>query len=221
MFKKSNIVWRLAMLVTILLAAGCNTAAPATPTQNPSVIYTQAAITVQAQLTNSAKLTPQPTATFTLAPTATATVQKPTSTGQVVPTTGAGTPVITPLATAVIQPTSSGGFGSGPDKGTFISQTVADNSTFGPGQTFTITWNIKNAGTTTWTTKYKVRYFGGETYGAPKEAFLSPATAVGGTLKVKMDMKAPSKAGSYNSVWVLTNEEGTNYFIFNLAIIVK
>jgi len=50
----------------------------------------------------------------------------------------------------------------------FISDvTVASNSPFPPGVSFTKTWRLQNIGTCTWTTSYSLVYYGYERMGGP------------------------------------------------------
>src|SRR5262249_11272754 len=44
------------------------------------------------------------------------------------------------------------------DAASFVSETVPDGTTVSPGQSFTKTWTVRNSGTTTWNSNYKLRW---------------------------------------------------------------
>lgn len=226
----------MKILILVMLAgvlAGCNAAA-ATPTTDPKVVYTQVAQTVAAQITNAAKLTPKatftPMPTETLAPSPTA---KPTNativalTGTAKPGTAAptsatklpATATATGIALATAIPTA-GGLPAIPDVMSYMSQNIPDNTAFSPSQTFTLIFVIKNIGTSTWDEKYRIRFFGGERSGAPDDA-LTSTVKPGSTYHVTLKMTAPSKKGSYSSLWVISNPDLRNFGSFYLNYEVK
>ena len=101
----------------------------------------------------------------------------------------------------------------------YVSQAVADGTVFKPGDQFTMSWVIKNVGTTTWPNTYRVRFYGGVRFGV--QDFNLPATvAINSSVTITVQMTAPSTAGQYNSIWVLTNNDGVNfgYFTFNCEV---
>lgn len=195
----------LLLLSSSLLLSAC-IRSEATPTTDPAVIFTQAAETVAAGLTQTAVSMPTATATVTLPPTNT-----PEPTQAETPTPAASpTPTIPPTAT---RPSVA-------DRADFVTQTPLDGTVMYPEQPFILTWTVKNVGTTTWTTAYQVRYFladptlrfGASDIRFPKE--VKPNENVDLTLS----MKAPTKAGDYTTIWVLTNPEGQNFYTLTLNI---
>ena len=82
------------------------------------------------------------------------------------------------------------------DKAQWISQSVADDTIFAPGEAFTVTWRLKNTGTSTWTAGYMLRYYSGDTFGAPKEIALGQEVLPGGEVDISINMKAPAKTGN-------------------------
>lgn len=216
------------LLLAVLILAGCSTPAAQTPTPDPKLVYTQVAQTVAAQITNAAKLTPK--ATFTPLPSDTPMpTQTPKATNAtIVALTGTakpGTAVATSatsiaISTATLAPTLPGALPPVPDKMEYVSQSIPDNTKFNPNQEFTITWTIKNIGTTTWDEKYRIRFFGGERGGAADDAVDGPV-APQKSYNVTMKMTAPEKPGSYSTLWVITNPDGRNFGSFYLAYEVK
>jgi len=197
----------LATVILTAVLAGCG--GKATPTTSPEMVYTQAAETVAAGLTQTAILMPTSTNTPTLQPTNT---QAPTNTPTV---TLAVTTTVATLNTGGTKPTV-------PDKAEWIGQTPGDGTTFTPGEDFTLTWSVKNTGTTTWTTSYMLRFYLGDStlrFAAadikfPKE--VKPNESVDISLK----MEAPHNTGDYTTIWVLTTADGANFYplTFNLKV---
>lgn len=194
------------LLIALTLTMAACARAETTPTPLPEMVYTQAAQTVQAGLTQTAALLPTSTPTETPAPTSTVT---PTL---AVTATMSGSPTNTKAPT-----------GSGPtvaDKASWVSQNPADGTVLSPGQEFTMTWTIKNIGTTTWNTSYQLRYyladatlrFSASDIKFPKE--VKP----GDTVDLSVNMKAPTSGGDYRTQWVLTNDQGINFYPVDLTI---
>ncbi len=193
--------WAILCLAALLLA-GCRGAA-STPaqTQPPQAIFTAAAQTAQARMTEMAAVTPtQPaTPTFTLEPTQAVTLTATlTST---IPLTG------TVTATGTLQ-------ASGTDKLEFVRDvTVPDGTQFKPGEAFVKTWQLKNTGTSTWNSQYSLVYSSGEQMGAPASIPLSSETPPGGTADVSANLTAPGTAGSYFGFWMLRGPSGKPFGI--------
>jgi len=172
----------------------------ATPTTSPEMVYTQAAETVAAGLTQTAVLLPTATATPTL---------KPTNTPE---PTQAATATLSVSVTPLTQKSPTGL--PSPDKGEWVAQTPGDGTILTAGQDFTLTWTIKNAGTTTWTTDYLLRYYLGDQtlrMGAVDQKF-SKAVKPTESIDFTLNMKAPAANGDYTTIWVMTNKEGTNFY---------
>jgi hypothetical protein len=93
----------------------------------------------------------------------------------------------------------------------WVSQSIADDTLFTPGQTFTMTWRLKNTGTSTWTAGYLLRYYSGNTFGALKEIAIGQVVLPGGEIDIAIAMKAPANPGSYRTDWVMSNETRTNF----------
>jgi hypothetical protein len=188
----------VGVLLILLWLAACS---PTTPTSQPTAdlnpLRTQVAATVLAQVTrdlaSTPSITPLPSLTATYLPTFTPfPTVSPSPSMTVTPSTG------TPKATAVNQ-------------AQWVSQTIADDTTFAPGETFTMTWRLKNTGTTTWTAGYLLRYYSGNTFGAPKEIPIGREVPPGGEIDINIRMKAPAQPGSYRCDWVMANESRSNF----------
>ena len=213
----------LLVLLASMVMTGCGGQAAQTPTVDPKEVYTEVAQTVQAQITSNAKLTPKPTST----PQATDTQgPEPTLRPSSTPL-GEGTtaPSLTPgVGTAIPVPTLAGGATQppavSPDKMEYISQSVADNTTFQQDEGFTQIWTLKNIGSTTWDETYQVRLYAGPGFNS-KDGSIGQVVKPNGTAKISVDMRAPNTRGEYTSVWVITNPDGRNFGSFTLTIKVK
>ena len=188
----------IGVLLSLLWTAGCSPAAPtSTPTLDLNPLRTEVAATVFAQVTRDLALTP----TITPVPSATAT----------------SLPTATPGITASPEPSAAATLSSGtPQAATanrdqWVSQSIEDDTVFTHGQAFTMTWHVKNVGTSTWTAAYLLRFFSGNTFGAPKEIAIGQVVPPGGEIDLKVNMKAPAIPGSYLTDWVLSDQNRANF----------
>ena len=181
----------VSALLTLILLTSCSggSTEPTTTPVDIGAVQTAAVQTVIAEVTQTvAAFTPLPSATQP----ATATpgpTQSPTP-------SGSPTPIIC-------------------DKMEFVSDvTVPDGTTMTPGQEFVKTWKVKNTGTCTWTTAYKVVISYQPTMGGkstPLTAEVPPDTEA----EISVILKAPAKAGTYSSYWILSNN---NNFTFGTRL---
>jgi hypothetical protein len=201
----------LPLSLILLVMLSCNMPGVARPTESgASALYTAAAQTVIAQMTQVSGPPATPAATGMVPtfqpPTAGPTQAQPT---QASPTQAPGTntaPAPTALPTSTPAPTSV------PlpcDAVRFVKDvTIADNTEFAPGVKFTKTWRLRNNGTCTWTTGYSVVFVSGDAMSAPSTVALPHNVAPGDTVDVSVPMVAPDKAGTYRGNWMLRNASG-------------
>jgi hypothetical protein len=97
--------------------------------------------------------------------------------------------------------------------GSPIDVTIPDDTIMQPGQPFTKTWRLLNAGTCTWTSEYALVWFSGEQMGAPLAIPLSGEVAPGQMVDLSVDMVAPETPGKYQSNWKLRNAKGVLFGI--------
>jgi hypothetical protein len=207
MFTNRKTLWYSLIAMLVLIVAGACGPLPQ-PTQglSPEAIYTQAAATFVAQLTQTASVLPvQPTSTATTVPpteipTATPTSVPPTATA-VPPTATPVPPTNTPLPpTATPIPCNMVEF--------VRDVTVLDGTKFEPGQYFTKTWRLKNVGSCTWDTNYRLVYFSGSSLEGKVENKLTGSVKPGETVDVSVVLRAPSEKGKYTSNWMLRTGSG-------------
>lgn len=203
-------IWVLAILALALGA--CTPAATQTvPTTDPVAAYTQAAATVAANLTQDAMSNPQPTATPE-PPTNTPPPAEPSATPTLDPalptaTSVAGTSAPVPSATK-----AAGSVPTVPDQAELIGQSPEDNTVMALNHVFNTQFTLKNTGTTTWTTAYTLRYYAGEKMGAPNDLNLTKEVKPGESITILFQMTAPSTKMDTNTVFVLTNKDGVNFY---------
>jgi hypothetical protein len=177
-------------LLTLMLLNSCSVGGSTGPTVTPvdiAAIQTAAVQTVVAPLTQTAIAVTAPPA-VTETPTLTATpaaIQSPT---------------VTSTPTEVIC-----------DALTFVSDsTVPDGQTMTAGQAFVKTWKVRNAGTCTWTTGYRLKL----AYGSPmsgQTTFLSTTVAPNAETEISITLKAPTQSGTYIGWWILANNNNINF----------
>lgn len=193
------------VLVLAFVSLSCNLPLRATPTPSgAAALFTSAAETVQAQLTQAAQPSPSPgepsytpsiptfseTPTFTLTPSATATLV-PTHT----PLPPSFTP--TPIPCNLVK---------------FVEDvTIPDNTEVDPGQVFVKTWRLKNAGSCTWSTAYTLVPEGDNLFSAPAAVPLPAAVPPGGTVDISVTLTAPMVAGTHRGNFKLATASGQRF----------
>ena len=89
--------------------------------------------------------------------------------------------------------------------------TIPDGSYVAPGSTFTKTWRIRNNGTTTWNTNYKLVFSSGTQMASQTYVNLPYNVQPGQTVDISVQMTAPKETGSYKSSWMLMNDNGGQF----------
>jgi peptidoglycan hydrolase-like protein with peptidoglycan-binding domain len=93
--------------------------------------------------------------------------------------------------------------------------TIPDDTNIGVNKTFTKTWKLKNVGSCTWTSGYRVVFASGDQMGGPDSQQLTNGTvAPNQTIDVSVDLKAPANAGTYKGNWQLREPGGA---VFGLS----
>lgn len=89
-----------------------------------------------------------------------------------------------------------------------IDITVPDDSRFYPGEYFSKTWRLVNAGSCVWTSGYAVVFFSGDNLGLNQAQYFTSDIKPGQAVEVTIEMIAPPSPGSYQSNWKLRNSSG-------------
>lgn len=104
------------------------------------------------------------------------------------------------------------------NRGKLIVQDPEDNTSFMPGEGFTVTWTLENTGSTTWTEQYYIEFDSGEQMHVQDRAFMWLEVPPGTSLPVSIDFVAPQSTGRSVSNWKLYDAEGVPFFNFNISI---
>jgi|GEM_PF-6007529 len=91
----------------------------------------------------------------------------------------------------------------------FVSETIEDGTEIAVGEPFKKVWIIKNAGSTKWTSNYRLRYAKNEMMAGETSYPLGQSVAPGGQVTIEVPMTAPRTEGNYFSHWQLLDETGT------------
>ncbi len=77
---------------------------------------------------------------------------------------------------------------------------IPDNTQMAPGQSFTKTWRVRNAGSCAWEAGFKFAFVGGEQMSGATYT-LPAAVPVNTEIDISVAMVAPSKAGTLRGNW--------------------
>lgn len=183
------------LLVAALLLAACNFPGYQSAPGDPVATSAAATIAAALELTRLAVTLEPPT----LAPTQAPPTPVPASPTPAPPT--AVPPTVTPSTPC--------------NAAAFVSDvTYPDNTSVVVGASFTKIWRLKNVGTCTWTSGYKLAFDGGDRMSAPDTVTLTSGTvAPGSTVDVSVDLKAPADTGTYQGNYRLREPGGVLFGI--------
>jgi hypothetical protein len=172
------------LLIVVLLASCSGGSASPTPTPvDVNALQTAAVQTVVADITQTAAAVVQPT--------------------EIVPPTETLVPAPTETPTLTVTPTLSAC-----DNSAFINDaSVPDGTVMAAGQEFIKTWKVKNTGTCSWTTGYRLIYSYGEKMGG-LPINLTAEVGPNADAEIAVKLKAPLKSGTYSGYWRLANNNG-------------
>jgi hypothetical protein len=194
----------LTAVVTVLVVQRQNSRVEPTPTIDPNTVLTAAAETADVRLTEIILTTPSSTPvppTFT--PDVTQTLMAQTAEAQL---TLVGQASNTPAFTATATPAPTV---SSADQALFVSDvTIPDGTDLQPGVSFTKTWRLSNAGTSTWTTSYSLVFISGDRMGDVSSVKLEEEIAPGKQVDISVDLVAPASTGHYRGYWKMLNAAG-------------
>jgi len=181
-------------LVGILLA-GCNLPRDTVASTHPSgAVYTAAARTVSAHLTEAAVVNPG---------------SGRAQTTDTPPPAGGLSSSETP------HPSSTPGGTQDPtgvpcNRLTFLKDVShPDGTDLQPGEEFTKTWRLKNAGSCPWTPGYMLVFDRGDAMGGPASVQLTKEDVPPGeSVDVSVDLAAPDETGTYQGYWKVRSDSG-------------
>lgn len=192
--------WAILVLGGLLLGACTKSQENLLPERKPGALYTEAAQTVAVRMTaeglsyspeSSIDGTPQPDGSSDLEPSETFAI-----------------PTFTPAGTVSGTPLPC-------DRVRFIKDvTIPDEMDLAPGEAFTKTWRLQNAGSCPWTIGYLLYFESGDIMGGPTSQYLTSQPVLAGeTIDVSVDLVAPEEIGAYQGNWKLRNVKGEGFGI--------
>lgn len=194
---RKKLVVILALVAALVLSACGSSAADATPTVNVELVRTQAVLTYQVELTQTALANPTSTPTATLSPTPAATFAAPTI--------GSPAALVTTPAAGAGQSASCYGLSYVRDV------TIPDGTQMTPGQSFTKTWLVSNTGSCAWEAGFKFNVVSGEAMGGTAVT-LNQRVESGRQYEISVPMVAPTnKTGKVTGYWRMSDANGS-YF---------
>jgi len=207
----------IVSFLTIFLLSACGENVPVSSTPDINAIYTIAAETVVAELTQTGIVnTSTPKATTTATKAAEIATSEPTSISDT------ETPVIADTETPITNLVESSPTDQICDNSIWVADvSVQDGTEMSPGQGFEKIWRIKNTGSCIWEAGYELVYgYGQEMSGQARSlnSIINPEE----TVEVTVVFTAPLTTGSYQSYWRMRNATGTNFGeFFYVDIVVR
>jgi hypothetical protein len=190
--------WIAVLVSGALLLSACTKPQKNVPPEgNPGALYTEAAQTVSASFVPT-EGNQTPGVEFGTTFPETESTPQPERT-LVIPTfTSTGSPNGTPLPC---------------DRVRFIKDvTIPDEMDLSPGEAFTKTWRLQNAGSCTWTIGYLLYFESGNLMGGSTSQLLTSQPVLPGeTIDVSVDLVAPEETGTYQGDWKLRNVKGEGF----------
>ena len=140
------------------------------------------------------------------------------------PTPQAGEPLAQATSAPGGQPSAPGSPTATPqpcNRALFVSETIPDDSEYDAGQSFNKSWTLRNVGTCTWNTKYRLAFDSGDAMGGPAAVNLSKNVAPGEEIKIEVPQKAPASPGTYSGFWRMQAEDNEKFTQVYVRIKVK
>ncbi len=86
--------------------------------------------------------------------------------------------------------------------------TIPDGTVLSPGQPFTKTWRLRNAGTCPWTPDFRLVFIDGDPLAGPTTQPLTQTVPPGQSVDLSVPLVAPTRPGAYTSRWMLQTPDG-------------
>lgn len=100
-----------------------------------------------------------------------------------------------------------------------ISETVMDGSPYTINTAFNKSWRIKNVGSCTWNTNYKIAFLSGDAMSGPFSQNFSTSVAPGEMMDLILPLKAPATKGIYTGYWGLYDD--SDVYFGKLWVVIK
>ena len=90
----------------------------------------------------------------------------------------------------------------------YVSETIKDGTVFIPGENFTKSWTLRNAGDCDWNEDYVFEFEEGTRMGGESAIKVNTVIEPNETVTFQVNLKAPDKPGDYTGVWRLKSDDG-------------
>jgi hypothetical protein len=185
----------LTILIFGLLLSAC--AAPAAPTQDPAVAAATIAAQVEAQVsTRVAQAMANLEATQRAQPTAMSVIPTSSNIPTVAPL-NLPTAALPGVATTI--PCNA--------TPTLLSENIDDGTDVYLNTSFTKSWTLRNEGSCTWNSNYKVKFMSGDPMSGPTSKSFGATVTPGNSLTITLPLKAPGGTGTYKGIWGLYDDK--------------
>jgi hypothetical protein len=98
--------------------------------------------------------------------------------------------------------------------------TIPDDTWVDPGDPFTKTWRIKNTGSCTWDSSYKVEFDYGAQMGAPASVSVPEKVNPGEDVDITVELEAPTDPGTYTGYFWIKSGTGISFGTFFVQVFV-
>jgi hypothetical protein len=95
-----------------------------------------------------------------------------------------------------------------PEAGDMDATLVPEVMRVAPGDTFTVTWRVRNAGTQAWGAGFRWVFVGGERMGAPSGVPIADAVEPGAEVEIELQLVAPTEPGEAEGWWRVHDATG-------------
>lgn len=214
--KQHQVSWQNLSSILVLfffLLSACTAQATPAPTLSVDAVYTQAAATIVAGITQTSQSLPavlpaQPTTSPIPQPTETPIPAMPTVASAATETPAIPIVQVTKIATPItVDPAAAHGCYNA----SFISDvTIQYAPSYKPGDTFTKTWRVKNTGSCDWPRGFQLMYVSGDKMGGSTKT-IDQKVVTGGTVDISINLTAPNLTGIITGNWQLTTDIGKSF----------
>ena len=99
--------------------------------------------------------------------------------------------------------------------------TVPDDTKYSAGATFDKGWTLRNVGSCTWSSGYKLAFESGDKMNGPDAKEIGVEVAPNGEVEIVLSLTAPSTADTYRGYWMLQTADGADIGHMWVQIIVE
>jgi len=104
---------------------------------------------------------------------------------------------------------------------TLVNETYPDRTTLNVNTAFNKSWRIRNSGTCTWNTNYRIVFYSGNSLGGPASRNFTQIVRPGETMDIILPLKVPSTPGTYKGVWHLVGDDNVDFTKYGLWVLIN